>query len=422
MTRLGAASTSSPGRRCRTSRFRRCCRWNGRGCSMRLAQQSARVRPRRPWTGADPDHAVADDVRADVDATRGADDRRAGGAGLGGLPALRADRRGSDLLRTTICLGSGSASGPSRSRWHVRSRRARRRRRGSPGTAPRRSPRSRHTGRRRTGTWSSGGSTSSSPNRFIRLLEKPEYKRRWAAEPWEKRSRSGAAGLAAGPAGGPPVLVRRAGPADAASVAQLADEVTRDADLVGGARAVGGPHRTVGHRVSSATLLADEACPTSPRTGYKDSGLRKREAWEHTWDLQRREDAGEKVGDDPGAAEVHHRRLPQDVVLAGPRQARRAQGAVHPLPGRRPRDRPHPAARLGRLGPRAAGAGPDAGHRASGRTRAGTTSGWSPWSRGSPSCSPGCSSGTPRLDPTYGVNLADFLEEQLRGRGLTRWA
>ena len=29
---------------------------------------------------------------------------------------------------------------------------------------------------------------------------------------------------------------------------------------------------------------------------YKDSGLRKREAWEETWRLQRREDAGEKVG------------------------------------------------------------------------------------------------------------------------------
>ena len=29
---------------------------------------------------------------------------------------------------------------------------------------------------------------------------------------------------------------------------------------------------------------------------YKDSGLRKRQAWEETWDLQRREDRGEKVG------------------------------------------------------------------------------------------------------------------------------
>ena len=33
-----------------------------------------------------------------------------------------------------------------------------------------------------------------------------------------------------------------------------------------------------------------------PRTGTRSSGLRKREAWEETWALQRREDAGEKVG------------------------------------------------------------------------------------------------------------------------------
>ena len=32
------------------------------------------------------------------------------------------------------------------------------------------------------------------------------------------------------------------------------------------------------------------------RTGIRSSGLRKREAWEETWALQRREDAGEKVG------------------------------------------------------------------------------------------------------------------------------
>ena len=32
---------------------------------------------------------------------------------------------------------------------------------------------------------------------------------------------------------------------------------------------------------------------------YKDSGLRKREAWEETWALQRREDGGEKVGTIP---------------------------------------------------------------------------------------------------------------------------
>jgi hypothetical protein len=43
-------------------------------------------------------------------------------------------------------------------------------------------------------------------------------------------------------------------------------------------------------------LLAEEAVPYLAAYRYRDSGLRKREAWEHTWDLQRREDKGEKVG------------------------------------------------------------------------------------------------------------------------------
>ncbi|MBF0108341.1 MAG: restriction endonuclease, partial [Magnetococcales bacterium] len=46
-------------------------------------------------------------------------------------------------------------------------------------------------------------------------------------------------------------------------------------------------------------LVLDEAVPFLPILRYKDSGLRKRAAWERTWDLQRKADAGEKVGDIP---------------------------------------------------------------------------------------------------------------------------
>jgi hypothetical protein len=37
--------------------------------------------------------------------------------------------------------------------------------------------------------------------------------------------------------------------------------------------------------------------PLLPALRYKQTGLRKREVWEKTWELQRREDAGEVVGD-----------------------------------------------------------------------------------------------------------------------------
>ena len=50
---------------------------------------------------------------------------------------------------------------------------------------------------------------------------------------------------------------------------------------------------------SLVRLLADEAVPFLAAYRYKDSGLRKREAWEDTWALQRREDAGETVGQIP---------------------------------------------------------------------------------------------------------------------------
>jgi uncharacterized protein DUF7008 len=50
---------------------------------------------------------------------------------------------------------------------------------------------------------------------------------------------------------------------------------------------------------SLTRLLADEAVPYLAAYRYKDPGLRKRAEWEHTWALQRREDAGEDVGTIP---------------------------------------------------------------------------------------------------------------------------
>ena len=42
-----------------------------------------------------------------------------------------------------------------------------------------------------------------------------------------------------------------------------------------------------------------KSVPFLPILRYKPTGLRKREVWERTWDLQRQEDAGEDVGDIP---------------------------------------------------------------------------------------------------------------------------
>jgi hypothetical protein len=46
---------------------------------------------------------------------------------------------------------------------------------------------------------------------------------------------------------------------------------------------------------SLTRLLADEAVPFLAAYRYKETGMRKRQAWEETWELQRREDKGENV-------------------------------------------------------------------------------------------------------------------------------
>jgi len=48
-----------------------------------------------------------------------------------------------------------------------------------------------------------------------------------------------------------------------------------------------------------AAFAGDVSVPFLAAYGYNEAGLEKRAAWERTWDLQRREDAGEDVGDIP---------------------------------------------------------------------------------------------------------------------------
>ncbi len=68
--------------------------------------------------------------------------------------------------------------------------RATRRPRGSPGTVRCRSPSCPPTGRPTTGPLCSAGWTRSRSNPAIRLLERPEFKRRWASESWESMEKS----------------------------------------------------------------------------------------------------------------------------------------------------------------------------------------------------------------------------------------
>lgn len=135
-------------------------------------------------------------------------------------------------------------------------------------------------------------------DKFIRLLEKPEYKRRWSTEPWEKQVDRALRGWLLDRLEARKFWFDAQGRPAARSVAQLADMVERDRDLVSVLELWSGrKDQSVTQLLTS--LLDAESVPYLAAYRLKDPGLRKRQAWEDTWDLQRREDAGEKVGDIP---------------------------------------------------------------------------------------------------------------------------
>jgi len=133
---------------------------------------------------------------------------------------------------------------------------------------------------------------------YIRLLEKPEYKRRWLQDPWDKRQERALRDWLLDRLENRRFWFDGADGAEPKSVAQLADEVTRDPGLVS-VLALWEGRPDVPVTESLEKLLADEVVPFLAAYRYKDSGLRTRQAWEETWDLQRREDRGQEVGPIP---------------------------------------------------------------------------------------------------------------------------
>jgi len=131
-------------------------------------------------------------------------------------------------------------------------------------------------------------------DRFVDLLERPEYKRRWNWEPWEDLAAEALRDW---------LLTRLEDDRcwrglEPRSVAQLADTVQTDPEFMQVARL----YRDTSE-VDLVKLVAEltkaDAVPYLAAWRYKEPGLRKRIAWERTWDLQRREDAGEDVGKIP---------------------------------------------------------------------------------------------------------------------------
>jgi hypothetical protein len=134
----------------------------------------------------------------------------------------------------------------------------------------------------------------------ISLIEQPEYKRRWNTEPWESQleralqswllnrlesyfdldGRMNETGTSTAQITDPTLI----------STVKLADIARKDPDFLQvGELYTKDPAFDVLSLVN--TLVDGESVPLLPVLRYKPSGLRKRQDWQHTWALQRQEDA-----------------------------------------------------------------------------------------------------------------------------------
>jgi hypothetical protein len=128
--------------------------------------------------------------------------------------------------------------------------------------------------------------------RDLALIERPECKRRWQSEPWEKKESVALrawlldrceqpdlwfASSETGTDEPRPITVNR-----------LADRLREDGDFVSVVRRYAGPNADLAEVITEITDA--EHVPYLAALRYKDTGMRKWQQWENTWGLQREED------------------------------------------------------------------------------------------------------------------------------------
>lgn len=128
-------------------------------------------------------------------------------------------------------------------------------------------------------------------NPFIRLLERPEYKRRWAGDSRDVKLQRALRDWLLDKLEEPTLWFTQQGTPQPRSIGELAGEMERDPEFLTAL------DLWVGQKDAPVTanlvkLLSTEAVPYLAALRYKDSGLRKRAEWENVWGLQRDEDAG----------------------------------------------------------------------------------------------------------------------------------
>ncbi|MFG3590453.1 BREX-2 system adenine-specific DNA-methyltransferase PglX [Streptomyces sp. NPDC047990] len=125
-------------------------------------------------------------------------------------------------------------------------------------------------------------------NRAIGMVERPEYKRRWATEGWDALQEKALRSWLLDRMENRDHWFDESGQPTVLTLARLTDTLSRDEDFVSVAKLYA-PRKELAKVV--AELITDEHVPFLSSLRYKPSGLKKRADWEEVWDLQRKEDA-----------------------------------------------------------------------------------------------------------------------------------
>ncbi|GKW48595.1 BREX-2 system adenine-specific DNA-methyltransferase PglX [Halomonas sp. NCCP-2165] len=123
-------------------------------------------------------------------------------------------------------------------------------------------------------------------NRWVKLVEQPEYKRRWNREPWEKRQQRALKEWLLdrleeeAKANGPELITG----------AQLADRVRHDEKFQQVSELYTGNPLFDAQQLVTELIAVDEVPQMAPAR-LKPAAMKKFRAWQETWDKQRQEDA-----------------------------------------------------------------------------------------------------------------------------------
>ncbi|MEU2734784.1 BREX-2 system adenine-specific DNA-methyltransferase PglX [Streptomyces sp. NPDC007095] len=133
-------------------------------------------------------------------------------------------------------------------------------------------------------------------NKDIRLLERPEFKRRWSTESWKKREAAALRSWLLDATEREELWFEERDGIDSPrplTIFQLADALRHDEDVQAVAALYAADHldkRDVPLSTVLAAVIAPEHVPHLAAVRYKESGLRKRAQWEQVWAKQRQQD------------------------------------------------------------------------------------------------------------------------------------